>query len=375
MRFKRFRKMCLTLSVLLGSVAMSSCSAFFGSDELTISSTDVKTDEKGNTIVTITFTDENKSPLTFTIPNAINGEDGVGIATVTSELSEDKTLVTIIITYTDANREPTVITVPVYKGEDGKEITNIIQDFDENGNTTLVFEYSDNTQSDVITINKGEDGKGISNIIMNSDQNGNYEITIVYTDGTSEEPFYLNSGVGIASIQYDESKSDDEKYCLVIYYTDGNTEEIYIPAPQSTKWLSGNGYPSSDLGNEGDFYVIESSGAVYKKTAGTWRYLFSIKGIGSDLTYTVTFNLNGGKWVNGDLTNPDVSSTEIRTLSGLTYGAFIDLDQDNLKCYNEDESLEFMGWWSDAVITPNSGHFTNLTAVTKDLNLYAIWSK
>lgn len=373
MRFKRFRKMCLVLGILLVSVSISSCSAFFGSDELNISSTDVKTDDDGNTTVTITFTDENKAPLIFTIPNAINGKDGVGIATITSELSEDKTLVTIIITYTDSNKDPTIITVPVYKGEDGREITNFICGHDQEGNTTVVVEYSDGTRSNEFTINKGEDGKGISNIIMNSDQNGNYEITIVYTDGTSEDPIYLNSGVGIASIQYDENKSDDQKYCLVIYYTDGNTEEVYVPAPQSTKWLSGNGYPSNDLGNEGDFYVIESSGAVYKKTAGIWRYLFSIKGVGSDLTYTVTFNLNGGKWTNGDLTNPDISSTEIRTLSGLTYGAFIDLDQDNLKCYNENENLNFKGWRSDPVITPNSGHFTDLTAVTKDLSLYAIW--
>lgn len=373
MRFKRFRKMCLTLSILLGSVAMSSCSAFFGSDELTISSTDVKTDENGNTIVTITFTDENKSPLTFTIPNAIDGEDGVGIATVTSELSEDKTLVTIIITYTDANREPTVITVPVYKGEDGKEITNIIQDFDENGNTTLVFEYSDNTQSDVITINKGEDGKGISDIVINSDEHGNYELIIKYTDDTTESPIYISSGVGISSVVYNEEKSDESNYCLTITYSNGETEDIFVPAPISTKWLSGNGYPSNDLGNEGDFYVIESSGAVYKKTAGTWRYLFSIKGIGSDLTYKVTFNLSGGKWTNGDLTNPEESSTEIRTIDGLTYGSYIDLNQDYLKCYNEDDSLEFMGWWTDATINANSGHFTNLSAVTKDLILYAIW--
>ena len=375
MKFKKIKMMFLGVIALLGGVTISSCSAFFGMEELIISSTEVITDNDGNTVVTITFTDENKSPLTFTIPNAINGTDGVGIASVTSELSEDKSLVTIIITYTDANREPTIITVPVYRGEDGKEIKNIIQGFDEDGNTTLVFEYNDETQSDMITIKKGADGKGISNIIMNSDQNGNYEITIEYTDGTSEDPFYLNSGVGIASIQYDENKSDDQKYCLVIYYTDGNIEEIYVPVPNSTKWISGNSYPSNDLGNDGDFYVIESSGAVYKKTGGTWRYLFSIKGVGSDLTFTVTFNLNGGKWVNGDLTNPDISSTEVRTISGINYGSFIDLDQNSLKCYNEDESLNFKGWWSDAVITPNSGHFTNLTAVTKDLNLYAIWGK
>lgn len=373
MKFGKFKKMYLTLCVLIGGFTISSCSAFFGSDTLNISSTDVKTDENGSTIVTISFTNEDKSPLTFTIPSAINGKDGVGIASVTSTLSDDKSLVTIIITYTDANIEPSVITVPVYKGEDGKEIKSIIQGFDENGNTTLIFEYSDDTKSDLITINKGEDGKGISDITINSDDKGNYELIIKYTDGTAEEPIYVTSGVGITSALYDAEKSNDENYCLTITYSDGSSEDLYIPVPVSTKWLSGNAYPSNDLGRDGDFYVIESSGAVYKKTGGSWRYLFSIKGIGSDLTYTVTFNLNGGKWTNGDLTNPDESSIETRIIDGLTYGAFIDLNQDNLKCYNENTNIEFKGWWTDAVINANSGHFTNLTAVTNDLILYAIW--
>ena len=373
MKFKRFKKMCLALSVLLGSVSISSCSAFFGADELNIASTDVKTDENGNTIVTITFTNEDKNPLTFTIPNAINGEDGVGIATVTSELNEDKTLVTIIITYTDANREPTVITVPVYKGEDGKEITGVKYDFDENGNTKVWFEFNDGTSSEEFIIQKGEDGKGISDIIINAGQNGNYELIIQYTDGTSESPIYISSGVGIVSVVYNIEKSDDENYCLTITYSNNDSEDIYIPVPISTKWLSGNAYPSSDLGNDGDFYVIESSGAVYKKNGNTRRYLFSIKGVGSDLTYSVTFYLNGGKRTNGDLTNPDASSTEIRTIDGLTYGSFIDLDQDSLKCYNDDKSLAFKGWWTDAIITANSGHFTKLTSVTTDLELFAIW--
>lgn len=373
MKFRKFKKMYLTLCVLFGCFTISSCSAFFGSDTLNISNTDVKTDENGNTIVTISFTNEDKAPLTFTIPSAINGKDGVGIASVTSTLSDDKTLVTIIITYTDADVEPSIITIPVYKGEDGKEIKNIIQGFDENGNTTLLFEYSDNTKSDLITINKGEDGKGISDIVINSDNNGNYELIIRYTDGTTEKPIYVTSGVGITSVIYNADKSNDENYCLTITYSNGNSEDIYVPVPTSTKWLSGNAYPSNDLGNDGDFYVIESSGAVYKKTSGNWRYLFSIKGIGSDLTYRVTFNLNGGKWVNGDLTNPDESSIENRIIDGISYGAFIDLNQSNLKCYNENKDLEFKGWWTDPIINANSGHFTNLTAVTKDLTVYAIW--
>lgn len=369
-----FRKYALALGIMFsGLLTVSSCSAFFGTDTLSILSTDVSTDSVGNTIVTINFAEEGKSPLTFSIPKAINGEDGVGIANVTSLLNEDKTLVTITITYTDPNKEASVITVPVYKGDDGKEVTNVIQDFDENGNTTLVFEYSDGTKSDTITIKKGEDGRGIKDITVNAGKDGSYEIIINFTDGTSSTPMYISSGVGIDSVALDESKSDDENYCLVVTFSDGKTQEIYLPVPKTTQWYSGNAIPSDDLGDEGDFYVIESSGAVYKKTSGSWRYLFSIKGIGSDLTYTVTFNLNGGKWTNGDLTNPEVSSTEIRKIERLTYGSFIDLDQTYLQCYNEDTSLEFKGWWSDAIITPNSGHFTNLTGVTSDLNLFAIW--
>lgn len=371
MKLSCFRKFYLATSVLLCSLFVTSCSAFFGADSLTITSTSVDTDAEGNTVITVNFAEEGKEPLTFTIPKAIDGEDGVGIANVSSVLSDDKTLVTITITYTDVNKAPSVITVPVYRGEDGKEITNIISDFDAEGNTTIVFEYSDGTKSDTLTINKGNDGKGIKNITINTLENGNYELIINYTDGTSEKPMYVNSGVGITSVVYDEEKSDETRYCLIVNYTDGTSSELYLPKQKTTKWISGNAIPSDDIGNDGDFYVIESSGAVYTKTGNSWRYLFSIKGIGSDLTYTVSFNLNGGRWTNGNLTNPEESATEIRTINRLTYGSFIDLDQSYLECYNE--NFEFKGWWSDAVITPNSGHFTNLTPVTSDITLFAIW--
>lgn len=373
MKLSCFRKFYLTTSVLLCSLFVTSCSAFFGADSLTITSTSVDTDAEGNTVITVNFAEEGKEPLTFTIPKAIDGEDGVGIANVTSVLSDDKTLVTITITYTDVNKAPSVITVPVYRGEDGKEITNIVSDFDAEGNTTIVFEYSDGTKSDTLTINKGNDGKGIKNISINESSNGNYEIIINFTDGTSSSPMYISSGVGILSVELDNDKSTADNYCLTITYSDGNTKDLLLPVPKTNKWISGNSLPSDSLGDEGDFYVIESSGAVYKKTAGTWRYLFSIKGIGSDLTYSVSFNLNGGRRTNGDLTNPEDSSKEIRVIDKLTYGAFIDLNQNYLQCYNENDGLTFMGWWTDAVITPNSGHFTNLTGVTSDLSLYAIW--
>lgn len=373
MNFSFIRKIQIILGVSIGCFGATSCSAFFGNDTLTILNTNVETDDNGNVIVTINFAEEGKNPLVFTIPKAINGTDGVGIANVVSTLNDDKTLVTITITYTDVNKEPTIITVPVYKGDDGKEVTKVISGFDDEGNTTLSFQYSDGSISETFTINKGKDGKGISDILINSDSNGNYEITIQYTDGTSEKPFYLNSGVGIVSITYDESKSDDVNYCLLVSYTNGDQDEIFVPIPKTNQWFTGNSYPANDLGDDGDFYIIESSGAVYKKTGNTRRYLFSIKGLGSDLTFTVTFDVNGGKWTIGDLTNPEESSTKIRSFEGITYGSYIDLNQDSLKCYNENENLDFKGWWTDPIINPNSGHFTSLTSVTKDLTLYAIW--
>ena len=370
MKLNIFKKIYLTSCIIIGSVCATSCSAFFGDEILSITSTNVETNSDGSMVVTINFADD-KSPLTFTIPKAINGEDGVGIANVVSSLNDDNTIVTITITYTN-DKEPTIISVPVYRGKDGKEIVSVISDFDEYGNTTIKFKYSDGSESETFTINKGEDGKGIKDIQINDDGNGNYELVISFTDGTSSSPLYLNSGVGILSVTYDDAKSNDENYCLVITYSDGRTSDLYVPIPTVNRWLSGNSVPSDEIGNDNDFYVVESTGAVYRKTAGIWRYLFSIKGVGSDLTYKVTFNLNGGKRVNGDLTNPDISSTEKRYIDRLTYGSFIDLDQNMLKCYNENVNLIFMGWWTDSVITPNSGHFTKLTPVTTDLELYAI---
>ena len=68
----------LGLSTLLAPI--TSCSAFFGGDEYTITDTSITTDEEtGDTIVTITFSGDNIEPLTFRIPSVTNGVDGVGI--------------------------------------------------------------------------------------------------------------------------------------------------------------------------------------------------------------------------------------------------------------------------------------------------------
>ena len=89
----------LGLSTLLAPI--TSCSAFFGGDEYTITDTSITTDEEtGDTIVTITFSGDNIEPLTFTIPKVQNGIDGNGIASITPVLTEEGSI-ELTIKYTD----------------------------------------------------------------------------------------------------------------------------------------------------------------------------------------------------------------------------------------------------------------------------------
>lgn len=49
----------------------------------------------------------------------------------------------------------------------------------------------------------------------------------------------------------------------------------------NSHWLSGSSVPLSDIGVNGDFYVIESSKALYKKSNGTWSSIGTL-GVGVD---------------------------------------------------------------------------------------------
>ena len=49
----------------------------------------------------------------------------------------------------------------------------------------------------------------------------------------------------------------------------------------------------------------------------------------------------------------------------------MNLDNNELKVKRE--GFVFNGWRTDAEITANSGHFTNLTPVSSNLTLYANW--
>ena len=89
MKMKRLiAVLCASMSI--GLMPLASCSFFNTDQALQIKSVTHDSDENGNVIVTITYTDEEATPTKFTIPAGISGKEGVGIASVDAVENEDK---------------------------------------------------------------------------------------------------------------------------------------------------------------------------------------------------------------------------------------------------------------------------------------------
>lgn len=110
MKMKRLiAVLCASMSI--GLMPLASCSFFNTDQALQIKSVTHDSDENGNVIVTITYTDEEATPTKFTIPAGISGKEGVGIASVDAVENEDKST-TLTIHYTDSSIADTIVTIP-----------------------------------------------------------------------------------------------------------------------------------------------------------------------------------------------------------------------------------------------------------------------
>ena len=368
---KRLLTGLYSLLLLLGvGITSTSCSAFFGDDGYLIENISHYTDGEGNVVVTLYFDSDEVEPLTITIPKGDSGEQGRGISNIEYEVNEDNESVDIIIYYSD-NSQPTTINVPIINGEDGRGVENVIVDQDEEENMTIKFEYSDGSSSEEFVIPKGEDGRGIETIESNPIEGTNISIiTITYTDGTSSQ-FQISNGEdgrGIVSIAYDEASSTETAYALIITYTNEETETIYLPRPQSTKWYTGASDPTSTLGINGDFYLNIASGEVFLKQNNIWVAQFNMKGSGDEdakTYYNVTFTLGEGEsW--SDPQDGD-SSIIVRAEEGST----LPLEEIPVPVRN---GSTFLGWFTSLETNINSGQFTDLTPILKDITLFAHWS-
>lgn len=363
---KRYLKNSLLVLLAAFSLTMplSSCSFFNTNSGTQIKDVVTRYDEKtGNTIITISFTNEDMTPVSFNVPQGISGKDGVSIKNVTSTLSSDGTSVTLTISYSDPSVENTVISIPVAQG---KGIKEVLVDKDENGNTTIQFVYTDNSTSSKISIPNGKDGNGIENFeVSDPDENGEITITVSFTDGNTKT-FKVKNGVSVKNITYNEEKSDDTSYVLTITYTDGYSEDVSLPRPKSNRWYTGTTSPEDDQtastkAAEGDFYLNKVNGYVYLKTSnGTWDFLFGMKADSSseqEVYHTVYFDPGEGK----------INGTSNILMASVSNGKTMNINQIPTPIY---EGHTFLGWYTD-LNNVNSGKFTDLTPVYSDLQLQA----
>ena len=370
---KRFllRKVLLAASIFSTIGSLSSCSAFFGGDDFTITDTKVEQNENGDTIVTITFSGDNIEPLTFTIPKVQNGSDGNGISSITPVLKDGS--VELTIKYTDTTMEDTVITIPIIKGDNGRGISDVLVGSDDDGNTTIQFTYTDGEQSRLITIPKGIDGEngvGIANIEVQKTSTGINIVTITFTDEKiPPATFSVNDGVSISSIEYDSENSTEETYVLVVRFSDGTFRSLKMPRPQSTIWYSGTTSPDNALGKNSDFYLNILTGDVYRKSSNLWEFIFNMKGSGSSeqiIRHQVCFHIREDEHTD-NLPGGSVS------LFNVEDGKTISLESIPIPAK---DGYEFAGWFaSEDEFNPNVGQFTNLTVVSEDLDLYARWTQ
>lgn len=368
MKNRLFKRLLLALSALSLSYPLASCAFFDTGEGAQIKEVTPRYDEAtGNTIITITFTDEEMEPVTFIVPRGISGKDGVSIKNITSKMLSDGKSIELTISYSDSSVENTVISVPVLEGKGVKEV---LVDKDEDGNTTIQFTYTDESKGPVITIPKGKDGNGIASFEVNGpDSDGNTTITVTLDDGTKKEFTVSNGrdGVSVSNITYDDSKSDATHYVLIITYTDDYTEEVTLDRPRSTRWFTGTTTPDNDStassqAVEGDFFLNRINGYVYQKMSdGSWTFLFGMKAddssVGKEVYHTVFFDPGLGK-INGN--------TGILMASVLE-GKTMPLSNIPTPTY---EGHSFMGWYTD-LTNVNAGQFTDLTPVFSDLKLYA----
>ena len=357
---KKLTKILTFSALCLGMPILNACSFFRSEDKGVVGIAEItaEQDEDGNTIVTITYTDEDKEPVTFTLPKGESGQNGVGISSITYE--QDSSGITIVtITFTNPSIEPVTFTL-----SPGKSIVDAIPDLDDDGNTVIYFIDNDGNMLDPITVYKGEtgqDGIGILSLIPDYHTDGSVTITVTLTDGNSysvDIPAPLE-GRGISHVI---SGKQGNKYTITIYYTDGTSEEIAFDAPPS--WTTGSSRPSDTFGYDGDFFFDLSHDIIYIKQNGTW--VVAVDFNTDATTYNVSFDLNDtnaepASFVIGNSSYTGINRGE--TFYSLNYTVPVPART----------SYKFMGWSTSRTPNPTNGYFTDLTPIICNMTLYAHW--
>lgn len=356
---------------LLGftSLSLTGCGFVIQDEALEIAGIASTVLEDGQTMVVITYTDEEVAPTVFYLPKGEDGEDGKnGTGIASFDYKEDNYgNYDVTIKFTDESVEDVKL-----KLTNGVSISTITtQENSETGQTEMVIFYSDGTKSDPLVLpkgDKGEDGKGIESYsYLLNEETGGYTLSFTFTDGNNfdceiPKPEKGDDGKGIAAIV---SSQTETEYVLIISYTDNSTPQV-VRFDKPSTWLFGTTAPNDiNDGKNGDFYYDTSKNTIYLKKDGTWVIQTDFSDV--DTKYVVSFNLNASDaiflpgfgydssyiFTNGDTFYSTQRSVPIPYRNGYT----------------------FVGWYTSATPSVTHGSFNDLTPVISDMTLYAAWEK
>ncbi len=406
MMTKHIRTILCMIILALTMVFASACS-FFASETRQISRIyTVRDEEQKGMYIVIEYEGEEAEPDRFFVPDGTSGERGFGIARVDSRQNEQGGT-TLYIYYEDASKEADMVEIPAIVG-----IKDI--EFESDPETDDVSIVITLTNDEVITqkLLRGKDGRdgdvirrfqvrrdGNGDIVYNEDGDMLIEVVVrtydeesgTYHDVTLEDAFPAPTGKegrGIEEFKvvgYNELDSeltsdldsrvtsDPDSYIFIkITYNDGVVEVKYIQ--RQNQWYTRSGWPAANLGNEGDFYYDTVNHRLFRKGSTGWGQPFAQFDTVEKKSHKVSFFTDGIKI-------HDYTILHGESFKSTTQG---DTDIGTPLPKPDKPGYVFLGWYaddhyvdpdSDEEYDPNAAHFTNLTPVTCDLNLYARWSK
>ena len=301
------------------------------------------------------------------------------------------------------------VKIPGAVGVGNVQQEEILNDAGKKIGTRFRVEKTDGTTTDWIDI---KDGVQIEDFATERQADGSTKVTVTMSDGTTKEfnipavlgisriePLYedgsitllihmtdgtivevgMDEPVGISNISI-ENSSDGSKYLMTVYYSNNTSETIEFAKP--TAWYSGVTMPSSDLGNDGDYYFDEASFEIWHKQGGVWEKVMDFYDFGETARVTFSVDRNAGEWW------PEASGISRPTYTVLlTVGDAFAFHSSEagysipipVKTPTDEEiangvlAWEFVGWSTQRSPNPTNGYFTDLTMITGDITLVPVW--
>ena len=375
MRFKKFRNGLKKglLAILLSSTLVS-CSSFFKTKEVVLDTVVSTINDDGDVVVTFTFVDNAKDPLTFIIPQ---GKTGNGIKEIIEKPSEDGLSKTIKIVYTDESIDP--LEFVVNDGVSIVDITSAPSEEEENLTiVTITLSNGEVTQFEVQMPKDGKDGTTITGVNQEVDENDNIKVTVSFSD---LDDVVLTIPAGKKGEDGKDGQSisgifltkENDQYIYTFKMNDNSEYVLKVERPAT--WLSGDGYPQRTLGIIGDYYYDREWNIIYIKTQYGWEAQFYFDSMHEKKDYTITFDFNAPSGQYPGWEDPKVlpeNKPIYKILEGHTiYDTYANTNYKIPTPFLD--GYTFAGWYTSKTPDVNSGKFNEFVSVFADMTLYAQW--